>query len=48
MLHGVAISLPSLVPERLDFALRDFATNGDCIFHAEVVLRIKWHQAPVI
>jgi len=32
MSHGVAISLPSLVPERLDFASRNFATNGIVYF----------------
>jgi hypothetical protein len=37
----VAIYMPSLVPERLDFASRDSATNGDFIFHAEVPQRTE-------
>jgi len=37
----VAIYMLSLVPERLDFASRDSATNGDFIFRAEVPQRIE-------
>ena len=47
MSHGAAISLASLVPERLDFPSRDSATRGDYIFHAEVALGAG-QLAPVI
>jgi hypothetical protein len=45
--HCTVISLPSLVPAKLDFPSRDSAMNGDYIYHVEVAL---WagQLAPVI
>ena len=36
MSRCTVISLPSLVPEKLDFLSRDSAMNGDYTYHVEV------------